>query len=375
MANLAAVDALCALEHPYRVDAHGDHLFDAAMRELLDYHCLHSPGYADWLASRQFDAAMVHRADDWWRLPPIFANYFKQRLLLSDTGAEALELSSSGTSGQRSRMRYDLQSLNAAQSMVDRIFHHYRWQSATPCNYLLLSHEPGGASDLGCAYTDHFLCKYAPVQGKAYALRYSGNGHEFDCHGVIRALQDFARQGLPVRIFGFPALLWFVLERMRAVGHTDLRLAPESLVFFGGGWKTHADSEVGKTTLYRRIGEQLGIADLRCRDGYGAVEHCIPYIECPRHHFHVPVYARAYVRDCATLARLAPGEAGFLHLVSPYIRSSPAHSVLMSDLARLYPGAACGCGLQTDWFELLGRASRVQGRSCALAASELLPES
>jgi hypothetical protein len=44
----------------------------------------------------------------------------------------------------------------------------------------------------------------------------------------------------------------------------------------------------------------------------------------------------------------------------------------MGDLATLHSGASCGCGLQTDWFELHGRAGTTASRSCAMAASELI---
>ncbi|MDW5418850.1 hypothetical protein R6242_19965 [Iodobacter sp. CM08] len=159
------------------------------------------------------------------------------------------------------------------------------------------------------------------------------------------------------------------------MGYPALKLHPDSLVFLGGGWKTHADQAIPKAMLYQRLGEQLGIPDVRCRDGYGAVEHPVPYIECPKHHFHIPSYARAYIRHPATLNTQPYGTRGFLHFVSPYITSSPAHSVIMSDLATLHPGHECGCGIETDWFELLGRAGTSKNRSCALAASELIKES
>ncbi|MFC7422198.1 acyl-protein synthase [Iodobacter arcticus] len=376
MASLVHVDALCAIESPYRTDAACDQLFNAAMRELTEYHCDESPGYAQWLASNGWDKAKLENVNDWSSLPPLFANYFKRRLVLSKAGEEALELTSSGTSGQKSRMRYDERSLGAAQAMVDRIFDLYGWNTPdTPCNYLLLSYEPAGAITLGTAYTDQFLCKYAPINRAVYALRHNGHGNEFDPFGVIRALQEFAEEGLPVRIFGFPAFLWFALERMREMGYPALKLHPDSLVFLGGGWKTHADQAIPKALLYQRLGEQLGIPDVRCRDGYGAVEHPVPYIECPKHHFHIPSYARAYIRHPATLDTQPYGARGFLHFVSPYITSSPAHSVVMSDLAILHPGHSCSCGIETDWFELLGRAGTSKSRSCALAASELIKES
>jgi len=373
LTSLQHVEALCALDQPYLRNAERDRLFDAAMREITLHHCAHTPAYADWLAANDFSQDQLAQMDDWSTLPPLFANYFKQRLLLSESGKDALELTSSGTTGQKSRMRYDKRSMSAAQGMVDRIYTQYGWDTPeTRCNYLLLSYEPAGAITLGTAHTDQFLCKYAPANRVVYALRHHGAGYEFDPFGVIRALGEFAEAGLPVRILGFPAFMWFVLERMREMGYPPLQLHPDSFAFFGGGWKTHVDKQIPKAQLYQRLGEQLGIEDNRCRDGYGSVEHPVPYVECSNHHFHVPVYARAYVRDTTSFARQPYGKRGFLHFVSPYITSSPAHSVVMSDLAILHPAGSCGCDINTEWFELLGRASKASARSCALAASELM---
>lgn len=374
MLSLASVERLCTLDHPYQNGSAVDRLFADAMREITALHVQRTPGYAQWLSSQ---SAEIDRLPDldWRQLPPLFANYFKRHQVLSESGQDALELTSSGTTGQKSRMRYDERSMGAAQGMVDRVFRHYGWHTPdTACNYLLLSYEPVGAVTLGTTYTDQFLCKYAPVERVVYALRHTGTGHEFDPFGVIHALEAFAEHGSPVRIFGFPAFLWFTLERMRALGRPSLTLHPDSLVFFGGGWKTHANLEIPRLQLYARITEQLGIPGPRCRDGYGSVEHCVPYVECAHHHFHVPVYARACIRDTRTFAVLGYGRPGFIQFVSPFISSSPAHSIVMNDLATMHPGAECGCGIETDWFALVGRAGSRAARSCAIAASELIRE-
>ena len=368
-------DALCASTQPYCLQALPQGLFERAMAEITGFHCQHSSGYQAWLAAHGLDAQTLLTLDDWSRLPPIPADYFKQRLLVSSSGVEAMELTSSGTSGQFSRMRYDTRSLAAAQGMVSAIFQHYRWDTPqTPCNYLLLSYEPLGRTSLGSAFTDQFLCRYAPANRVVYGLRRTGqaDAHEFDCFGVIRALQEFAEEGLPVRIFGFPAFLWQALQRMRDTGVTDVQLAPQSLVLFGGGWKNRSHEQIPKPDLYARIHQQLGIALDRCRDGYGAVEHAVPYIECEHHHLHVPVYARVLVRRPSDSTVQPYGQPGLLQFLSPYITSSPAHAVVMSDLATLRPAADCGCAQATDWFELHGRAGTSASRSCALAAAELL---
>lgn len=373
MIHLPHTDALCALAQPYCLEAVPEGLFDQAMGEISLYHCQHTPGYERWLNANGLGTQGLETLDDWSRLPPIFANYFKRHLLFGPTGEGELELTSSGTSGQKSRMRYDSRSMAAAQGMVSHIFRHYGWDTPdSPCNYLLLSYEPKAAITLGTAYTDQFLCRYAPVNRVAYGLRLTGTGHEFDVFGVVRALQEFAEEGLPVRILGFPAFLSHALQHMEDTDVADLQLPAQSLVFLGGGWKTQAAQEIPLAQLYGRINRQLGIDLSRCRDGYGAVEHAVPYIQCAHQHFHVPVYSKVFVRNPSDFTVQPYGRPGLLEFVSPYISSSPAHAVVMGDLATLHPGAACGCGLATDWFELHGRAGTTASRSCAMAASELL---
>ncbi|WP_218173372.1 MULTISPECIES: acyl-protein synthase [Burkholderia] len=334
-------------------------MFDRAMRELVAFHYAHTPGYARWLAANDLTFERARALSDWSQLPPIVTRYFKQKFISSHTAHDALELVSSDMTEQTSRMPYDARSIFAAQSMISHIFSHYGWSTPRrPCNYIVLNYEPNDHVPLGAAYIGQFLCSFAPAHQIVYALRRHGEGYVFDVFGVVRALQEFARDGHPVRIMGYPALLWLLLEHMRASGCPPLSLHADSLVFLGGDWKTHTTFEVPKLTLYQRVGEQLGVAADRCRNCYGTLEHPIPYVECEHHHFHVPVYSRVYIRDPGTLKRLSYGERGLLQAVSPFITSSPAHSIMMSNPATLYPGHACSCELETDWFELHERAPR-----------------
>mgnify|MGYP000847641311 FL=1 len=373
--RLATVAELCALPDPYRHDAASDELFVRAMREICAWHIAHCPFYARLTALLRFAPERLETVADCATIPPIHANFFKQHEVLSiDRAAITTHLTSSGTTGQKSQMFFDAWTLGVGQAMVARIFARYGWHTPDqPTNYLIFNYEPVTGSQVGTAFTNQFLARFAPVHRVAYALRHIGGGrHEYDPFGCIRALQDYADEGRPVRLLGFPAFLHATLERMRALELDKLRLNPESLVFFGGGWKKDAQRAVPKTELYALIEDWLGIPNLRIRDGYGAVEYSVPSIECDRHRLHVPVYARVFARDVATLEPLGPGQTGFLHAVSPYITSVPAHSVLMGDLIQWRPGEDCGCGLQTPYFELLGRAGTAKNRSCAMAAAELL---
>lgn len=366
------VEELCTAKKPYFRDAHYDQTFTEAMREIISWHQDNSSFYAHFLNDNKFD--LNNWSGSISEIPFIIADFFKRHEIKSVNNEDiSLHLTSSGTTGQKSQIFFDQWSIGSAQLMVDNIFEHYGWNVDEPANYLLYSYQSEAGSKLGTAYTDNFLTKYAPVSDFEYALKWNGkNGHDFDLYGCIRTLQNYAKLGLPVRIFGFPAFFYFTIQRMIDLGLPPLKLSSESLVFMGGGWKGHADQAIDKNQFYHMIEKQLGIPNERLRDGFGSVEHCVPYIECKNHRFHIPIYSKVLIRDVKTLIPLNYNQQGFLQFISPYITSVPAHSVMMGDLAILHKAIECNCGVNTDWFEILGRAGISKNKSCAIAAAELL---
>ncbi|MFI5360360.1 MAG: acyl-protein synthase [Elusimicrobiota bacterium] len=373
--RLSAVQSLCELSDPFAHGPERDALYVRAMLESVAWHRARSPFYNKHASAQGFKSESVKTVADCAKIPFVLANFFKSHEALSIPKDRVFaHFTSSGTTGQKSQIFFDEWSLRSGQRMLDWIFARNGWSTPEQkTNYLLYSYETEPDSKLGTAYTDHFLCKYAPAQDIFLALRRTGaGGHDFDVFGCIERLRRYEKEGLPVRIFGFPAFLYFTLKRMRDLGLPALKLSPQSLVFLGGGWKGHADQAIGKEELYARIHGQLGIPDERLRDGFGSVEHPIPYVECSRHKFHVPVWSHVFIRDVRTLDVLGFGRRGFLHFTSPFITSMPAHSVLMGDLASLHPGSECGCGIEAPFFAVHGRAGTSRNKSCAIAAAEML---
>ena len=348
--------------------------FLQAMRDCVAHHMKNNAFFQKLMAERSLTAEDIRTEADLQRIPPIHANFFKLYESLSVSREEIVEhVTSSGTSGQKSQMFFDQDSWDFGNRMVRNEFRYFGFLSEEPTNYLLFTYEPAPSSSaLGTAKTDQGLLAYAPAQETFFALRYTGAGHEFDVFGTIAKLQAYEKQGLPVRIFGFPSFLYFTLRQMKDLGIGPLRLNKKSMTMLGGGWKGHADKQIGKQELYALAEELLGIPEENCRDGYGSTEHSVPYFECPRHHFHIPIYSRMLIRDVETLAPLPYGEAGFANFITPHLLSVPAVSVLMGDMAVLHEGAKCGCGIEAPYMEILGRAGTSQAKSCAITASELL---
>lgn len=368
--TLKSVEELCRLENPYDNFEASRELLLKAMLENIKWHAERSEFYRNFLSSNDFDLnANIELSD----IPAIVATFFKRNEIRSIPLDEvSVHLTSSGTTGQKSQMFFDDWTIRVAQDMVAKIFQYYGWICKEPVNYMLYTYETERDSKLGTAYTDHFLASFAPANKIELALKLNKSGkHRFDLHGVIKTFEQYEKDGLPVRIFGFPAFFHATLEEMRDRG-IKLKLHPESLVFLGGGWKGLADRQVDKRETYALAVDVLGIPDERLRDGFGSVEHCIPYIECEKHEFHIPVWSHVEILDVRTCEPLPYGEKGFLTLISPYITSVAANAVMVTDKASLHHASECSCGVKTPFFRLYGRAGVTRTKSCAATAAELL---
>ena len=370
--DLEALQQLWAVNQPFD-DKGTERLFVDAVRQVTQYHYDRNTFYKTWLDTNRFQPQSIQTIRDIAQIPFIHANFYKTHVVMSAKDEDlVLHLTSSGTSGQKSQMFFDAWTIFSSDKSADVQFGYYGLISDEPANFLLYSYEPAENVNVGTLRTRQMMRRYAKENELVYALKYTGKGHEFDLFGCINALLRFEKEGLPVRLLGFPAFLYFTLERMKDMGYPPLQLNPASLVMMGGGWKGFVDKQLTPAEFRAYINERLGLPECCCHESYGAVEHGVAYIDCPNHHFHVPVYSRAFIRDVRTLETVPFGVAGFLNVVSPMNTAVPVVSLLLGDMAVMHEGKTCGCGVQTPYFEILGRAGVSKNRSCAIAASELL---
>lgn len=372
---LQNVYKFCNLPNPYDVTTETNDLMLNAFKEIINWHCSKNSFYKQFLEDHKFNIQTLTSIKEFDKIPFIHANFFKMHEIPSISKENiSLHLTSSGTTGQKSQMFFDAWSIKIARNMVDKVFNYFGfYKPDEEVNYLLYAYEPTQGFNVGTTNTNVFLTSYAKAKNIYFSLRNFGEGkHEFDFFGTVETLIKYQNEGLPVRIFGFPAFMYFTLLKMKELGYPKLKLHPDSFVAFGGGWKGHTDKAISKKELYSMIADQLGVVDTRIRESYGSVEHSIPYFECPNHNLHAPVWSKIFIRDVKTLEVLGYNKIGYLQFVTPYITSVPAISVLMGDLGELYPPETCGCGLSTPFFVIKGRAGILQNKSCAVSAAELL---
>ncbi|MCX6125656.1 MAG: acyl-protein synthetase, partial [Proteobacteria bacterium] len=140
----------------------------------------------------------------------------------------------------------------------------------------------------------------------------------------------------------------------------------------GGGWKGFANEEVSKEVFRSFISQHLGLPEENIRDMFGMVEHGIPYCDCKKGKFHIPNYARVFIRSPRDLSLMSGGETGLIHFLCSYVTSYPSISLLTTDYGRI---GSCDCGLGGETLEIVGRAGISKHKGCALTASKLLDAS
>lgn len=350
---------------------HTDDLFLRAILENVMHHQNNCPDYAKILSHCGFSLDEVKTTEDLYKIPPIPTLFLKNHTLYSTKQKHLLLRSTtSGTSGKVSEMALDWPSARRGLGMILGTFFTKQLVSLRPTNYIVLGYQPAKRNKIGAVKTAYASTFAAPAVHREYALKDSGTDYVLNLEGIKNALIRYEKSGLPVRFIGFPAYFMFLVKELLDSG-IKLHLHPKSLVLLAGGWKQFFTEQVDKPTLYAMSQEALGLGGDRIKEFFGAVEHPIPYFDCPNHHFHVPIYSRVIVRD-THLQPVTYGVPGLLNLITPMMTSMPFTSVMTDDLAVLHSGEECGCGIRSPYFEILGRVGLADIKTCAANAAELL---
>ncbi len=369
----SAVDALFEIP-PFEYSPRASRAFLAAMRAALAFQGSRAPVLRGLYRDEGFAPASVRSERDVPRIPFLSVAALKERDLTTLPFSRiALELKSSGTTGQRSRTQLDRGSLLRVRRLIWRVFEGLGLTDLERAHdYICFTYDPGVAKDLGTAWTDKLLTDFTKKGEIFYTFRWSRERKDFynDLDGSVGALRRIEERGTLARLIGFPAFALKLTEEYKKRYGRYPRLNPGSSVVTGGGWKTLADEAVDKKVYRKILADNLGIPVANVRDLFGMVEHGVPYVDCRLGNFHVPNYARVLVRHPGTLEPLGFGRRGLLQFITPYLTSYPSLSVLSSDLGLVR--RRCRCGLPGPVLEIHGRAGVKKLKGCAISASTML---
>ena len=356
---------------PFDYNTKTNKLFIKALNEAVVHNFDNCPQYKNYLEYCKF-SPVIKKEEDITKLPPIHVNVYKEYDLKSTSDDKiVLTLTSSGTTGKKSKIFLDKISLNRVKKIAKNVYNALGMVNEKELvNYCCFTYDPHVANDLGTAFTDELLSSFTQKKSVYYTFQYNLKTGEFavDLDKVVRILQGFEKDGLPVRLVGFPAFIYEVLEYYKNKYKKRFKFNPDSFVMTGGGWKKQEDKKVGRDYFVNYIHEMTSIPYENMRDLFGMVEHGVPYVECKHGNMHVPVYSKVFIKDPKTLKNLSFGQPGLANFVTPYLHSYPAVSILVNDFATLEP--SCECGLGGNVLKIIGRAGISKHAGCALHAEQ-----
>lgn len=355
---------------PYEVEDTNEWFF-RAMKENCDFQYANCAEYRRILDVKGFSTNQLNSYEDLEKLPFIPTLYFKKHKLFSvSENSMLIKATSSGTSGQKSIIGFNLRSLLKGLDMVISVGKYHHLWSIKPVHYLIFGYEPNKNNQTAISKTAFGFTFFAPALSRTYALRYKDGDYELDLERMKETFIKYSKSKTPVRTIGFPAYTYFLLKQMKEEG-IRVQLPKGSLITLGGGWKQFYAQKVEKKDFYDLVYEVLGVDDKHIVEFFGAVEHPILYTDCRCHHFHVPIYSRVIIRDVDTLEPVANGKAGLVNLMTPMVDSVPILSIMTDDLGILH-NEPCSCGEKSQWFEILGRVGIKDIVTCAAGAEDYL---
>ncbi|MCT4643053.1 MAG: hypothetical protein N4A33_12250 [Bacteriovoracaceae bacterium] len=341
--------------------------FTKSLRECAQIHLESNPLLCKLYDDEKFDPSCLDSFKDVTRLPFLMVNTFKENNFITGSSEDiVLELGSSGTSGVRSVMRLNQESLDRVKLIAKKIYHELGITSEKKYNYLCFTYDPVVAGDVGTAFTDELLTSFTQKNEVYYSFEFDEKKNDFiyDQKKTASKLLEFSKSEYPLRILGFPAFLYKLLKDEKI----NVHLGDDSWVQIGGGWKDKENERIDKSSFREFVANRLGIPKENVRDLFGMVEHGVAYVDCDKGKLRVPNFSRVIIRDPFTLRALGYGQKGLMQLICTYNTSYPSFSILTSDYAILHEDLD-GKG---ESIEILGRAKNKNFKTCAIKANELM---
>lgn len=360
-------------ERPYDFSSPWEERFFKAMKHSFRHHYNNSSFYRKLCVYKGFDESMLNSFEDIWSIPHVLSDVFKMYSVETRTlDVFRTEMTSSGTSGKKSKVVLDLLS---GHRLLFSIYHIYKTLGlvgSAETNYLLMAYNPAIDETIATTNSDLIMTYLTPRKDIFYALDLNEEGRmDFLKDRAIERLRQFIREGLPIRVLGFIHHICEVVSGYRE-RYGPAEFPENSCVISGGGWKNFANPYGASFSMLDFFKEYTTIDPGNIRDLYTLNEHAVFYLECERHNKHVPNVALACARDPRTMKRLGYGQTGLIHLYSPLVQSCPVISLLTTDYGSVEKSCACRVG--GPYIKITGRAGVTKKVTCAATADQYVNE-
>ncbi len=323
-------------------------LFNEALNEALRWHLAHCDVYRAFMAENGFIGGNKLYLPE--QIPPIFIDVLNNYRLTSvpDKQIKYTILTENNSDVGDRKLILDARSYKRLLKIYENIFNFFGFvEHKQKVNYLCLTYDSKYENDFNGNFYYDILTSFTAHRSVYYGIRFNKNKIEFkfELEAVSKKIIDFSCHPEPVRIIGSYFYLnkiceWFEKNKI------NLKLNRQSCVFIFN----EPEFIISSNSLKTRLEDIFGINIDNIRNILIFPNQGIPYIECKKGNFHLPIYSEAFALEPESLLPVSDDEKGLLCLVTPYLTGYPANSILTDYKAVI---SNCDCGIKTKTFKLL----------------------
>ena len=324
------------------------------IKKRITKHKLNCKNYKYFLQSRDIN---ISKLDSLEKIPFIHINMFKEYELKSVKRSKInLELNSSGTSGNKSRIFLDKKNAIDQKKYLKIILQQEFGDKRFP--FLILGQNPLYIKDRNkiSAQIAAFL-GFSLIGKNFFYIKDQNN--KIDYRGLNLFLKNCHNKEFI--IFGFTSGIYDILVNSLIKKKINYPFI-NAKVIHGGGWKKLSELGISNNDLKSSLLKKFKIKNVINYFGFVEQTGSI-FLECPKGYLHTNEVSEIFVRD-ENLDLAKKNEEGILQCISLVPSSYPGNSILLEDKA-IYRGQKCNCGRPGKIFNVVGRLSKVEVRGCS----------
>ena len=321
-----------------------ENLFTEAINETLHWHITNNSDYKLFLAENGLvDFKRKYSSET---IAPLLIDIFKKYPLLS-VPEKQIKLTIASQSNRSRKLLLDARSHKRILKIYENIFKTLDMVSYNQkVNYICLTPDLKGKPNQDDNFFYNLLTDLTAHRSVYYAFKTDKDGElKFNIEETANKIIDYSCHPEPIRIIGPSTFLQFIFDWFEE-HNIFLKFGKSSYCLI---LEENMDSNISQISdKLRNKSEYLfGIPKDNCKKIFILPEQGIPFISCKCGKLHIPIYSRALIVDPESMLPIDDESEGLLVLMTPYISSFPAVSLLTNLKAKLENDCECGIGGKT----------------------------
>lgn len=337
-----------AFEHNQR----SEELFIGAMNEALSWHAANCKDYKSFLAENGLADFKEKNLPE--QIPPLMLSIFKD-FYLASVPEKLAKIKFNFNNRNKENIFLDARSCKRILKITENIFSSFGLvEPKEKNNYLCFTKDPllEVEKNTYFGFFNKQLTDLTAHRSVYYGIKLNKKTNEFNFNveRVAKKMLDYSNHPAPLRIIGDVGCFLYCCEWLEEKNIT-LKLNKKSYVLLFADFEKYKKYFLAESLLKKRINRLLSISGENIRWIFRVVEQPIPYLSCEQGRFHLPIYAKAGILEPESLLPMEEGKEGLLSLMSPFVASYPAISILTPYKAVIENN--CPCGRHGKTFKIL----------------------